>query len=50
MADAAPVERTALAILRWHMPLRVSLVRVTYVPQISLWLLRQFMSQNRTCR
>jgi TRAP-type C4-dicarboxylate transport system permease large subunit len=32
------VERTTMAILPWLVPLLVSLVLVTYVPSISLWL------------
>ena len=32
------VERTTMAILPWLVPLLVSLVIVTYIPQISLWL------------
>jgi tripartite ATP-independent transporter DctM subunit len=36
------VERTTMAILPWLIPLLVSLVIVTYIPSISLWLPRQF--------
>jgi len=36
------VERTTMAILPWLVPLLVSLALVTYVPQISLWLPKQF--------
>jgi TRAP-type C4-dicarboxylate transport system permease large subunit len=32
------VERTTMAILPWLMPLLISLVLITYVPIISLWL------------
>jgi TRAP-type C4-dicarboxylate transport system permease large subunit len=32
------VERTTMAILPWLIPLLLSLVLLTYVPQISLWL------------
>jgi TRAP-type C4-dicarboxylate transport system permease large subunit len=32
------VERTTMAILPWLVPLLISLVIVTYIPQISLWL------------
>jgi len=31
-------ERTTMAILPWLVPLLLSLVLVTYVPAISLWL------------
>ncbi|MEP7155586.1 MAG: TRAP transporter large permease [Betaproteobacteria bacterium] len=37
------VERTTMAILPWLVPLLLSLALVTYVPQISLWLPKQFM-------
>jgi TRAP-type C4-dicarboxylate transport system permease large subunit len=36
------VERTTMAILPWLVPLLISLGLVTYIPQISLWLPRQF--------
>jgi len=36
------VERTTMAILPWLIPLLVSLVIVTYIPSISLWLPQQF--------
>jgi TRAP-type C4-dicarboxylate transport system permease large subunit len=36
------VERTTLAILPWLVPLLVSLVVVTYIPSISLWLPSKF--------
>lgn len=36
------VERTTVAILPWLIPLLLSLVAVTYVPEITLWLPRQF--------
>jgi TRAP-type C4-dicarboxylate transport system permease large subunit len=36
------VERTTMAILPWLVPLLISLVVVTYIPSISLWLPSQF--------
>jgi TRAP-type C4-dicarboxylate transport system permease large subunit len=36
------VEKTTMAILPWLVPLLLSLVLITYVPQISLWLPRLF--------
>jgi TRAP-type C4-dicarboxylate transport system permease large subunit len=36
------IERTTMAILPWLVPLLLSLVLITYVPQISLWLPRTF--------
>ena len=36
------VERTTMAILPWLIPLLGSLILITYVPQIVLWLPRQF--------
>ena len=36
------VERTTMAILPWLIPLLGSLILITYVPSISLWLPRQF--------
>jgi tripartite ATP-independent transporter DctM subunit len=36
------VERTTMAILPWLVPLLISLGLVTYIPQISLWLPKQF--------
>jgi TRAP-type C4-dicarboxylate transport system permease large subunit len=36
------VERTTIAILPWLVPLLVSLVIVTYIPSISLWLPSRF--------
>jgi TRAP-type C4-dicarboxylate transport system permease large subunit len=36
-------ERTTMAILPWLVPLLVSLVILTYVPAIVLWLPRMFM-------
>ncbi|HVF64600.1 MAG TPA: TRAP transporter large permease [Casimicrobiaceae bacterium] len=36
------LERTTMAILPWLVPLLGSLLLLTYVPQISLWLPRQF--------
>jgi len=36
------VERTTMAILPWLVPLLISLILITYVPEITLWLPRQF--------
>jgi TRAP-type C4-dicarboxylate transport system permease large subunit len=36
------VERTTVAILPWLVPLLLSLIAVTYVPEITLWLPRLF--------
>jgi TRAP-type C4-dicarboxylate transport system permease large subunit len=36
------VERTTIAILPWLVPLIVSLILITYVPSISLWLPKMF--------
>jgi TRAP-type C4-dicarboxylate transport system permease large subunit len=36
------VERTTIAILPWLVPLLISLILITYIPQITLWLPRQF--------
>ncbi len=36
------VERTTMAILPWLVPLLISLIIVTYIPSISLWLPSQF--------
>jgi tripartite ATP-independent transporter DctM subunit len=36
------VERTTIAIIPWLIPLLISLVLITYVPEITLWLPRQF--------
>jgi TRAP-type C4-dicarboxylate transport system permease large subunit len=36
------VERTTMAILPWLVPLLISLVIVTYIPSVSLWLPSQF--------
>ena len=36
------LERTTMAILPWLVPLLGSLILITYVPQISLWLPRMF--------
>lgn len=36
-------ERTTIAILPWLLPLLATLVLVTYVPAISLWLPRLFL-------
>jgi TRAP-type C4-dicarboxylate transport system permease large subunit len=35
-------ERTTIAILPWLVPLLLSLVLITYVPEVSLWLPRKF--------
>jgi TRAP-type C4-dicarboxylate transport system permease large subunit len=32
------VERTTMAILPWLVPLLLSLVAITYIPEITLWL------------
>jgi len=37
------VERTTIAILPWLFPLLGSLVLITYVPSISMWLPRTLM-------
>jgi TRAP-type C4-dicarboxylate transport system permease large subunit len=36
------VERTTVAIIPWLIPLLISLIAITYVPEITLWLPRQF--------
>jgi len=36
------IERTTVAILPWLVPLLISLVLITYIPQITLWLPKQF--------
>ena len=36
------IERTALAILPWMVPLFVALLLITFIPQITLWLPTQF--------
>jgi TRAP-type C4-dicarboxylate transport system permease large subunit len=36
------LERTTIAILPWLVPLLASLILITYVPEISLWLPRKF--------
>jgi TRAP-type C4-dicarboxylate transport system permease large subunit len=38
------VEKTTMAILPWLIPLLLSLILITYIPQISLWLPRIFYS------
>jgi TRAP-type C4-dicarboxylate transport system permease large subunit len=38
------VERTTMAILPWLVPLLGSLILITYVPSISLWLPRLMAS------
>jgi len=37
------IERTTMAILPWLVPLLLSLALVTYFPQMSLWLPKQFL-------
>jgi TRAP-type C4-dicarboxylate transport system permease large subunit len=37
------VERTTIAIVPWLIPLVGSLIVITYVPQIALWLPRLLM-------
>ena len=39
------VERTTIAILPWLVPLLGSLILITYVPEIALWLPRKFFPQ-----
>ena len=36
------LERTTMAILPWLVPLLGSLILITYVPEISMWLPRKF--------
>jgi len=36
------LERTTIAILPWLVPLLVSLILITYIPEIALWLPRKF--------
>jgi TRAP-type C4-dicarboxylate transport system permease large subunit len=36
------IEKTTMAILPWLVPLLLSLILITYVPQISMWLPKQF--------
>lgn len=36
------VERTTMAILPWLIPLLVSLIALTYIPSLTLWLPKQF--------
>jgi TRAP-type C4-dicarboxylate transport system permease large subunit len=36
------VERTTIAILPWLVPLLASLILITYIPEIALWLPRKF--------
>ncbi|HXF45583.1 MAG TPA: TRAP transporter large permease [Burkholderiaceae bacterium] len=36
------VERTTMAILPWLVPLLVSLIALTYIPSLTLWLPKQF--------
>jgi TRAP-type C4-dicarboxylate transport system permease large subunit len=38
------IEKTTMAILPWLVPLLLSLVLITYIPSISLWLPRLFYS------
>src|ERR1019366_9466840 len=35
-------ERTTIAILPWLVPLLASLILITYIPEIALWLPRKF--------
>jgi TRAP-type C4-dicarboxylate transport system permease large subunit len=37
------LERTTIAILPWLVPLLGSLILITYVPEIALWLPRKFL-------
>jgi TRAP-type C4-dicarboxylate transport system permease large subunit len=39
------VERTTIAILPWLVPLLASLILITYVPEIALWLPRRYFPQ-----
>ena len=39
------LERTTMAILPWLVPLLASLILITYVPEISMWLPRKFFPQ-----
>jgi len=36
------IERTTMAILPWLVPLLGSLILITYVPEIAMWLPRRF--------
>jgi TRAP-type C4-dicarboxylate transport system permease large subunit len=36
------LERTTMAILPWLVPLLGSLILITYIPEISMWLPRRF--------
>jgi TRAP-type C4-dicarboxylate transport system permease large subunit len=36
------IEKTTMAIIPWLFPLLASLVLITYVPQVSLWLPKLF--------
>jgi len=38
------IEKTTMAILPWLVPLLLSLILITYIPSISLWLPRLFYS------
>jgi TRAP-type C4-dicarboxylate transport system permease large subunit len=38
------VEKTTMAILPWLIPLLISLILITYIPSISLWLPRLMYS------
>jgi len=38
------IEKTTMAILPWLVPLLLSLLLITYIPSISLWLPRLFYS------
>jgi TRAP-type C4-dicarboxylate transport system permease large subunit len=39
------IEKTTMAIVPWLIPLLLSLVLITYVPQIALWLPHLLMRQ-----
>jgi TRAP-type C4-dicarboxylate transport system permease large subunit len=36
------IERTTMAILPWLVPLLMSLIAITLIPELTLWLPRQF--------
>lgn len=40
------VERTTVAIMPWLIPLFLSLIAITYIPAISLWLPRMMLAAN----
>jgi TRAP-type C4-dicarboxylate transport system permease large subunit len=39
------IERTTMAIVPWLIPLLLSLILITYVPQIAMWLPHLLMRQ-----